>query len=47
MNINDRIYIPPRRQRLGLDVPPYKLRHFGYVLLACAAVSGLIWWRLS
>lgn len=43
---HDRIYIPPRR-RLGLDPAPWNLKHLGFALLACAAVSALIWWRLS
>lgn len=47
MNVNELIYIPPRRPRLGLDPPLYTWRHLAYVLFACALISGAIWWRLS
>lgn len=45
--MSERIYIPPRKTRLGLDMPRYQWRHVGYLLLACAAVSAVVWWRLA
>jgi hypothetical protein len=47
MQEQDRIYIPARRARLGLDKPNYRLRHLSYALLAAAALSAAVWWRLS
>lgn len=33
------------RHRMGLDRPNYTLKHLGYLLLACAALSAWIGWR--
>ena len=33
---------PPRAPRLGLDPPAYRWRTLGWLLLACAAVTGVI-----
>lgn len=41
-----RIYTPPRPPRLGLDMPRYRWRTLGWLLLACAVVSGIIGYML-
>lgn len=40
---SERIHIPPKRTRLGLDRPDYRWRHLGFVLLALSLVSGAVW----
>lgn len=32
--------------RLGLDPPPWGLQHVAWLLLTCAAITGVIAWRL-
>lgn len=43
MSMDERIYIPPKRPRLGLDKPDYRLRHLSFVLAICALITGLIY----
>lgn len=53
MTPTDRIHIPPKRgriprkYRLGLDPPSYRWRAICWVLLGCAALSGMIWLGLT
>ena len=44
-----RIYVPPlRAPRLrSLDPPRHIWRTLGWIFLACAVITGLIWWRLA
>ncbi len=37
----------PRKYRLGLDPPAYRWRTLGWLLLTCAAISGIIALSLS
>lgn len=47
MNDPLRIYTVPRKPRLSLDMPRDRWRTLGWLLLACAAVSGVIGWGLA
>jgi hypothetical protein len=42
-------YIPPRPgpRLLSLDPPRHIWRTLGWICLACAVITGAIWWRLS
>lgn len=43
---SERIYIQPKRTRLGLDRPNYQWRHLGIFCLIGCAITAAIWWML-
>jgi hypothetical protein len=54
MNPNERIYIAPKRGRLPrryevIDhrTPKEKWREVFWLCLACAAITGTLWWVLT